>query len=210
MNGGGAAGLSLTQLLLSIGIKNLIVGDTKGAIFRGRKENMNGMKTKIAEITNPKNEEGDLPSILKGADVFVGVSAAGALKGEWIKNMNSKPIILALANPVPEIMPDEAKKSGAFIVCTGRSDFKNQVNNSLAFPGIFRGTLDVKSKEINQEMKLAAAKAIAGLILEYELTVDYVIPSALDTRVPVLVAMAVAEAAISTGVARADIDPSNV
>lgn len=161
-------------------------------------------------MTNPNLEKGDLSQIINGCDIFVGVSVAGALKKEFVSKMNSKPIIMALSNPVPEIMPDEAKKAGAYVICTGRSDFKNQVNNSLAFPGIFRGTLDVQAREINLEMKLAAAKAIASLIPDYELNEDYVIPNALDTRVPVLVATAVAETAIKTGVAGVNADIENV
>lgn len=206
VNGGGAAGLSITTLLLKIGIKNIIICDTKGAIYKNRPVNMNKQKDELAELTNPHNEKGSLEECIKGADIFVGVSAGGALKAEWVKTMNEKPLILAMANPVPEIMPDEAKKAGAFIIGTGRSDFKNQVNNSLAFPGIFRGALDVRAKDINLDMKMAAANAIAGLIPDYELTPDYIIPSSLDTRVPVAVAKAVAEAAIKTGAARIQID----
>ncbi|KAL4510723.1 hypothetical protein ABPG72_004877 [Tetrahymena utriculariae] len=210
VNGGGAAGLSITTLLLKIGIKNIIICDTKGAIYKNRPVNMNKQKDELAELTNPSNIQGSLEECIKGADIFVGVSAPGALKAEWIKTMNEKPLILAMANPIPEIMPDEAKKAGAYIVGTGRSDFKNQVNNSLAFPGIFRGALDVRAKDINLDMKMAAANAIAYLIPDFELTPDHIIPSSLDTKVPVAVAKAVAEAAIRTGAAHIKIDTAQV
>lgn len=210
VNGGGAAGLSITTLMLNIGIKNIVICDTKGAIYTTRTQNMNQQKHELASLTNPHNETGSLEEVLKGADVFIGVSAANALKKEWIPHMNAKPMILAMANPVPEIMPEEALKAGAFIVGTGRSDFKNQVNNSLAFPGIFRGALDVRASQINLEMKMAAAYAIANLIPEYELSPDYIIPSSLDTRVPVAVAKAVAEAAMKSGVARINVDLAQV
>lgn len=171
---------------------------------------MNKQKEEFASITNPNMIKGTLEECIKGADIFIGVSAGNALKPEWIKTMKDKPMILAMANPVPEIMPEEALKAGTFIMGTGRSDFKNQVNNSLAFPGIFRGTLDVGAKEINLEMKMAAAHAIADLVRDDELTPEYIIPHSLDTRVPIAVAKAVAEAAIKTGVSRVKTDSAQV
>ncbi|EGR27409.1 malate dehydrogenase, putative [Ichthyophthirius multifiliis] len=206
VNGGGAAGLSITTLLLGIGIKNIIICDTKGSIYKNRPINMNKQKDELAELTNPQNVIGSLEECVKKSDVFIGVSAAKAFKPEWVKTMNEKSMILAMANPEPEIMPADAKKEGAYIVGTGRSDFKNQVNNSLAFPGIFRAALDVRAKEINLEMKMAAAQAISQLIPDYELSPDNIIPSSLDTRVPIAVAKAVAESAMKTGVARIKCD----
>jgi len=202
MNGAGAAGMSITELLFNLGVKNLVMCDTKGAIYKGRKSNMNKYKNRIAEISNPNLEKGDLSEVIKGADVFIGVSTAGALKPEMVKTMNDKSIVYALANPVPEIMPDEAKAAGAYIVATGRSDFPNQVNNSLAFPGIFKGALSIRSRKITMGMKEAAAKGIANLVSESELNRNHIIPSALDRRVPDLVAKFVAEVGIKEGVAR--------
>jgi len=210
INGGGAAGISITELMLHAGAKNVVVCDTKGAIYKGRPTNMNPFKDYIASISNPNNEKGDLPEILKGADFFIGVSVAGALKPEWIKNMNEKPVIFALANPIPEIMPEEAKKAGAFIVATGRSDFKNQVNNSLVFPGLFRGAIDIRARKITMRMKMAAAIGIASLIKEQDLNPDFIIPGALDPQVPLLVAKKVAEAGIEEGVARKIVNPELV
>lgn len=206
VNGGGAAGLSITLLLLMIGVKNIIICDTQGAIFKGRKYNMNKNKDQLAELTNPLLISGSLKEVIKGSDVFVGVSAGKTLTEPMVKSMGVKPIVFALANPIPEILPYEAKNAGAFIVATGRSDFKNQVNNSLAFPGIFRGVLDVRAHSITLEMKMAAAKAIAGLVHPDNLSPDYIIPNALDSSVPIAVAKAVAEAAIKGGVAMEKID----
>jgi malic enzyme len=195
MNGAGAAGLSVTELLITYGAKNLVICDTTGAIYAGREKNMNPYKNKLANMTNPQREQGLLNEVIKGSDVFIGVSAPKTLTEEMIKSMNEKPIIFALANPIPEIMPDEAREAGAYIIATGRSDFKNQVNNSLAFPGIFRAALDTKCRKISLNMKLAAAKSIAYLIKEEELNPDFIIPDSLDSRVPVAVANAVAEVA---------------
>ncbi|MFC0274929.1 NADP-dependent malic enzyme [Metabacillus herbersteinensis] len=202
VNGAGAAGIAITKLLLSMGVKDIIMCDTKGAIFKGRKNGMNSMKESIAEHTNKNNVEGLLDEVIKGNDVFVGVSVAEAVTAEMVQSMNKDAIIFAMANPIPEIMPEVARVAGAAVVGTGRSDMPNQVNNVLAFPGIFKGALQVHASEINEEMKLAAVYAIANLITAEELTCDYVIPHAFDNRVVEAVANAVADAAIKTGVAR--------
>jgi malate dehydrogenase (oxaloacetate-decarboxylating) len=201
-NGAGAAGVAIVKLLLNMGVKDVLLCDTKGIIYKGRPVGMNKFKEEMASITNKEQKQGLLEDALEGADVFVGVSAAGAVTKEMIRSMNDHPIIFAMANPVPEIMPEEAKEAGALVVGTGRSDFPNQVNNVLAFPGIFRGALDVRAKEINEEMKVAAVYAISGLINREELNADYVIPDPFDPRVAKHVAKAVAAAAINTGVAR--------
>lgn len=201
-NGAGAAGVAIVKLLLNMGVKDVLLCDTKGIIYKGRPVGMNKFKEEMASITNKEQKQGLLEDALEGADVFVGVSAAGAVTKEMIRSMNDHPIIFAMANPVPEIMPEEAKEAGALVVGTGRSDFPNQVNNVLAFPGIFRGALDVRAKEINEEMKVAAVYAISGLINSEELNADYVIPDPFDPRVAKHVAKAVAAAAINTGVAR--------
>lgn len=202
VNGAGAAGIAITKLLLSMGVKDIIMCDTKGAIFKGRKNGMNSMKDSIAELTNKNNSEGQLEEVIKGTDVFVGVSVAEAVSAEMVESMNKGAIIFAMANPIPEIMPEIARLAGAAVVGTGRSDMPNQVNNVLAFPGIFKGALQVHASEINEEMKLAAVYAIANLIAADELSFDYVIPHAFDKRVVEVVTNAVAEAAIKTGVAR--------
>ena len=202
VNGAGAAGQAITRLLVSLGVQDILLCDTKGAIYEGRPEGMNPFKDDIAKITNRQMHKGSLAEVLKGADVFVGVSVAGCVTEDMVRSMADDPIIMAMANPTPEIMPELAHKAGARIVCTGRSDYPNQVNNLLAFPGIFRGALDVRAKEINEEMKLAAAHAIASLISEKELAPDHVITSPFDPRVAPAVAKAVAKAAIETGVAR--------
>jgi malate dehydrogenase (oxaloacetate-decarboxylating) len=202
VNGAGAAGVAIVKLLLRMGVKDVILCDTKGIIYEGRPVGMNPFKDEMAKITNREKKQGTLADALVGADVFVGVSAAGAVTKEMVRSMHRDPIIFAMANPVPEIMPDEAKEAGALVVGTGRSDFPNQVNNVLAFPGIFRGALDVQAKEINEEMKLAAVNAIAGLITAEELNADYVIPDPFDPRVAAHVAAAVAKAAIDTDVAQ--------
>jgi malate dehydrogenase (oxaloacetate-decarboxylating) len=185
-----------------MGVKDVILCDTKGIIYEGRPVGMNPFKDEMAKITNREKKQGTLADALVGADVFVGVSAAGAVTQEMVRSMHRDPIIFAMANPVPEIMPVEAKEAGALVIGTGRSDFPNQVNNVLAFPGIFRGALDVRAKEINEEMKLAAVNAIAGLIKDEELNADYVIPDPFDPRVAAHVAAAVAKAAIETDVAQ--------
>ncbi|WHY67382.1 malic enzyme-like NAD(P)-binding protein [Neobacillus sp. SuZ13] len=202
INGSGAAGVAIAQLLNRFGVYDVILCDTKGAIYENRKYGMNSIKEKIARQTNRNNAEGSLEEVIVGADVFVGVSVAGAVTKEMILTMRRDAIIFAMANPVPEIMPDEAKAAGAKVIGTGRSDFPNQVNNVLAFPGIFRGALDVQATEINEEMKKAAVYAISSLISEEELSEDYVIPNPFDERVASAVAKAVATAAVEIGVAR--------
>lgn len=200
-SGAGAAGIAIIKLLISHGLENVILCDRKGAIFEGR-EDLNKEKEEISKITNKNKEKGALSDVIKGADVFIGISAPNCLTKEMVQTMNKDAIILAMANPVPEIMPDLAKEAGARIIGTGRSDFKNQINNVLAFPGIFRGALDVRASQINEEMKIAAAYAIANYIKQEDLNEDYIIPSALDKKVTSCVAKAVSEAAIKTGVAR--------
>ncbi len=200
-SGAGAAGIAIIKLLMSMGLQNVIMTDRTGAIYKGR-EGLNPIKTEMAEITNKNMEKGTLAEVIKGADVFIGVSAPGTLTKEMVQTMAKDPIIFACANPIPEIFPDEAKAGGAAVVSTGRSDFPNQVNNVLAFPGIFRGALDVRASDINDEMKVAAAYAIAGLVGEDELCADYILPAAFDSRVKDAVAKAVAEAAVKSGVAR--------
>ncbi|AZV58531.1 malic enzyme-like NAD(P)-binding protein [Clostridium sp. AWRP] len=202
VNGAGAAGTAITKLLIKMGTKNVILCDTKGAIYKKRPIGMNKFKDEMAEITNPNLQKGTLADVLKGADVFLGVSVANCVTEEMVKSMNKDSIIMAMANPNPEILPDLAIKAGAKVVCTGRSDFPNQVNNVLAFPGIFRGALDVRASEINDEMKIAAAYAIAELVSEEELKPDYIIPNAFDLRIAPKVAAYVAKAAIDTGAAR--------
>ncbi|MCU6599002.1 NAD-dependent malic enzyme [Peribacillus frigoritolerans] len=202
VNGAGAAGVAIVKLLLQVGVKDVMLCDTRGVIYKGRLNGMNKFKEEMANLTNKKQMQGTLADALIGADVFVGVSAAGAVTQKMIGSMNENPIIFAMANPVSEIMPDEAKAAGALVVGTGRSDFPNQVNNVLAFPGIFRGALDVQAKDINEEMKLAAVYAIAELILEEDLQADYVIPDPFDPRVVNHVASAVADAALRTGVSQ--------
>ncbi len=211
INGAGAAGQAIARLLFSYGIQTVVLCDTTGAVYEGRTENMNPYKDSLAKVSNRQKEKGSLAQVIKGKDIFIGVSAPGSLTPEMIKSMNADPVIMAMANPVPEILPDDAKAAGARIVCTGRSDFPNQVNNLLAFPGIFRGALDVRAKEINEEMKIAAAGAIASLIPESELNETNIIASPLDPRVAPTVAAAVAKAALDTGVARrTDLTPEDV
>ena len=202
MNGAGAAAISIARLLLTAGFKNITLCDRKGAIYEGRTEGMNPVKEEMAKVTNLDKKEGSLADMLVGADVFIGVSAPGAVTTEMVKTMNKDAIVFACANPTPEIFPDDAKAGGARVVSTGRSDFPNQINNVLAFPGIFRGAFDVRAKEINDEMKLAAAEALAELITAEELSEDYIIPKAFDKRVGPAVAKAVADVARKTGVAR--------
>ena len=199
--GAGAAGIAIIKLLISMGLKNVIMCDRKGAIYKGR-EGLNKEKEEMAEISNQNMEKGSLADVIKGADVFIGVSAPGTVTPEMIKTMAPNPILFPMANPTPEIMPDEAKAAGAAVIGTGRSDFPNQINNVLAFPGIFRGALDVRASDINDEMKVAAAYAIANIITDEERNAEYIIPNPFDKRVAKAVAEAVAKAARDTGVAR--------
>ena len=200
-SGAGAAGIAIIKLLMAMGLKNVIMTDRNGAIYKGR-EGLNRIKEEMAAITNFNMEKGSLADVIKGADIFIGVSAPGTLTKDMVKSMAKDAIIFACANPTPEIFPDEAKEAGARVVSTGRSDFPNQVNNVLCFPGIFRGALDVRASEINDEMKIAAAKAIAGLVSDEELNEEYILPKAFDRRVKDAVATATAEAAKKTGVTR--------
>lgn len=202
VNGAGAAAISITRLLLSAGVRDVTLCDRSGIIYKGRAEGMNEIKKEMAEVTNPRGLKGTLADAVAGADVFIGVSAPGVLTQEMVKAMARDAVIFACANPTPEIFPDEARTAGARVIATGRSDFPNQINNVLAFPGIFRGTFDVRASDINDEMKIAAAEALAGLISEEELNEDYIIPAAFDPRVGQAVAEAVAEAARKSGVAR--------
>ena len=200
-SGAGAAAISITKLLLSAGFTNIVMTDRKGAIYEGR-EGLNWIKEEMAQVTNRNKETGLLADVIKGADVFIGVSAPGTLTTEMVKTMNKDAIVFACANPTPEIFPDDAKAGGARVVSTGRSDYPNQINNVLAFPGVFRGTFDVRASDINEEMKMAASEALASLISDEELNEDYIIPKAFDPRVGPAVAKAVAEAARRSGVAR--------
>ncbi len=200
-SGAGAAAIAIVKLLLSAGFKNVVMTDRTGAIYAGR-EGLNWIKKEMAEVTNLQKETGKLADVIKGADVFIGVSAPGTLSTEMVKTMNKDAIVFACANPTPVIFPDDAKAGGAKVVSTGRSDYPNQINNVLAFPGIFRGTFDVRASDINEEMKMAAAMALANLISDEELNENYIIPAAFDERVGPAVAKAVAEAARATGVAR--------
>ena len=199
--GAGAAGIAITKLLMSMGLKNVILADRQGAIYEGR-DGLNTEKAEMAKISNRLMKKGSLAEIMKGADVFIGVSGPNLVTEEMVASMAPNPMIFAMSNPTPEIMPELAKKAGAAVVGTGRSDFPNQINNVLAFPGLFRGTLDVRASDINEEMKVAAAQAIASLVSDEELTAEYIIPKAFDKRVGPVVAAAVAEAARKTGVAR--------
>lgn len=209
-NGAGAAGMAIIKLLENFGVKEIIMCDSNGAIYEGRPRNMNSVKAVVAKKTNPNRLKGSLEDVIEGADVFIGVSVGGALTVEMVKKMAKDPIIFAMANPDPEINPDEAKKAGARVIGTGRSDYPNQVNNVLAFPGIFRGALDVRATRINERMKMAAVKAIASLIPEEKLNEDYVIPEPFDPAVAPAVAKSVAKAAIETGVARLIVDPEEI
>ena len=202
MSGAGAAAISICRLLISAGFRDVTLCDRRGAIWDGRAEGMNPVKEEMAKITNPEKRKGSLAEVLRGADAYIGVSAPGLLTGEMVKSMAPGAIVFACANPTPEIMPDEAKAAGAKVVATGRSDFPNQINNVLAFPGVFRGAFDVRASDINEEMKIAAAHALAGLVGEDELSADYIIPKAFDPRVAKTVAAAVADAARKSGVAR--------
>ena len=200
-SGAGAAAIAIVKLIMSAGVKNVIMCDRKGAIYKGR-EGLNWIKEEMAEVTNLGMKKGSLADVMAGADVFIGVSVPGTVTTEMVKTMNKDAVIFACANPTPEIFPDDAKAGGALIVATGRSDYPNQINNVLAFPGIFRGTFDVRASDINEEMKMAAADALAGLVSEEELSVEYILPKAFDPRVGKTVAEAVAKAARMSGVAR--------
>jgi len=206
--GAGAAGIAIIKLLMSMGVKDVIMCDRRGTIYEGREEGMNQEKEEIARITNRGMIKGSLTDAFKGADVFIGVSGPGLVTKEMVAAMNPGAIVMAMANPTPEIMPEEAKEAGAAVICTGRSDFPNQVNNVLAFPGLFRGTLDVEATDINEEMKVAAAYAIASQVTEEELSPEYVIPKAFNPNVGPAVAAAVAKAAMESGVAKKQVDPA--
>ena len=201
VNGSGAAGIAITKLLMKTGLKNVILCDTKGAIYEGR-DNLNPIKQEMSLISNREMKKGTLADVIKGADVFIGVSAPGVLTKEMVETMAKDPIIFAMANPVPEIMPEDAKAAGVAVMATGRSDFPNQINNVLAFPGIFRGALDVRARDINDDMKLAAAYAIADIVTDAERSAEYIIPNSFNTQVTPAVAKAVADAAKKSGVAR--------
>lgn len=202
INGAGAAAIAIAKLLLSAGVEDLTLCDSRGTIYAGREVGMNEIKTEIAQITNPRGVRGKLADAVKGVDVFIGVSAPGVLTGDMVRTMASDPVIFACANPTPEIFPEEAKAAGAKVIATGRSDFPNQINNVLAFPGIFRGAFDVRASDINEAMKIQAAYALADLVDKNLLSEDYIIPAAFDPRVGPAVAKAVAEAARESGVAR--------
>ena len=210
VNGAGAAGIAVTKLLMTLGVKDAILCDSKGAIYEGRPFGMNPYKDEIAAVTNRSKLQGQLGDVIRGADVFIGLSAAGCVTREMVASMAKDAAIFAMANPVPEIMPDEAKAGGAKVIATGRSDFPNQINNVLAFPGLFRGALDARASAINEEMKLAAVYAISDIVTESELSPDYIIPGPFDTRVAPAVAAAVAKAAMETGVARVKVDPEEI
>ena len=202
MNGAGAAAIAIAKLLIAAGAKDVVLCDRTGIIYKGRQAGMNWIKEEMAEITNPRGLQGKLADAMVGADVFIGVSAPGAVTGEMVRSMAENAIVFACANPTPEIFPEDAKAAGAAVVATGRSDYPNQINNVLVFPGIFRGAFDVRASDINEEMEMAAADALASLISDEELNADYIIPAAFDPRVGAAVAKAVAEAARRSGVAR--------
>lgn len=210
VNGAGAAGIAVTKLLMVLGVRDVVLCDSKGAIFEGRTYGMNPYKEEIAKTTNRRKLSGKLADVIKGADVFIGVSAAGCVTREMVESMAKDAVVMAMANPVPEIMPDEAKAAGAKVVATGRSDFPNQINNVLAFPGVFRGALDARATAINEEMKLAAVYAISDIVTEDELSAEYIIPGPFDPRVAPAVAANVAKAAQSSGVAQVNVSPEEV
>ena len=210
VNGAGAAGIAVTKLLMTMGVKDVILCDSKGAVYESRPHGMNPYKEEIAAVTNRRKVQGSLAEALRGADVFIGLSVAGCVTREMVASMAKDAVVFAMANPVPEIMPDEAKAAGARGVATGRSDFPNQINNVLAFPGVFRGALDARATAINEEMKLAAVSAISDIVTDEELSEEYIIPGPFDARVAPAVAAAVARAAMETGVARVKVDPEQV
>ncbi len=205
VNGAGAAGIAIVKLLHTMGVEDIILCDTKGTIYKDRPAGMNKIKDEVAQFTNKEQKKGTLADVMRGSDVFIGVSVEGAIDTEMVKSMNTDSIIFAMANPMPEIMPEEAIAAGAKVIGTGRSDFPNQINNVLAFPGIFRGTLDVRASEINEEMKIAAVYAIASLISESELKPEFIIPNPFDPRVAAVVSESVKKAAIESGVARIEL-----
>jgi malate dehydrogenase (oxaloacetate-decarboxylating) len=208
-NGAGASAIATAKLLIMAGARNIVVCDTKGAVFKGRSVGMNLIKEELAEITNPDRLQGSLIEVLKGADIFIGLSGPNVLNQDMVKSMASEPVVFAMANPDPEIHPEEAKAAGAAVVATGRSDFPNQVNNCLAFPGIFRGALDIRARAINDAMNIAAAHAIAELVGK-DLAPGYILPNALDFRVPPAVAEATARAGLETGTAQIHVEPERV
>ena len=210
VNGAGASATAVTKLLLSMGIENIIMCDTTGAIYRGRTTKMNDFKENIASITNPENLQGTLADVIKGCDVFIGLSVGNVVTQDMVRSMAKDPMIFAMANPTPEIDPALAREAGASVIGTGRSDYPNQINNVLAFPGVFRGALDTRATDINEEMKVAAAMGIAGLIEQEELKPDYIIPGPFDPRVAPAVAAAVARAAMDSGVATIKVDPEEI
>jgi malate dehydrogenase (oxaloacetate-decarboxylating) len=210
VNGAGASAIAVSKLLISVGVGDVILCDTTGIIYKGRAKGMNWIKNEMAEITNAENVRGSLVDAMRGRDMFIGLSVAGAVKPEMISIMNKAPIVFGLANPTPEIFPDDAKKAGASICATGRSDLPNQVNNSLAFPGIFRGALDTRAKQITDQMKIAAAHAIASIVTDSELNPNLIIPKGMDFRVAPKVAAAVAKVAMETGQARQMVDVATV
>ncbi|MGE0201897.1 MAG: NADP-dependent malic enzyme [Candidatus Melainabacteria bacterium] len=210
VNGGGAAALSVSKLLMKAGVQHITICDSQGAIYKGRPHGMNPFKDEIAEITNLERQQGKLADVMKGADMFLGLSVPKVVDQAMVKSMAPNPIIFALSNPTPEIMPDEAYAAGARVVATGRSDFANQVNNSLAFPGIFRGALDVQARQVTDDMKVAAAFAIADMVSEEQIAENVIIPAAFDFRVPPAVARAVAKAAMDGGVARKPMNPDEI
>lgn len=210
VNGAGASAVAVTKLLLSMGVKDIVMCDTTGALYKGRQERMNPSKEEIARLTNPQGIQGTLADAVQDRDVFIGLSAGNVLSQDMVRSMAAEPIIFAMANPVPEIDPALAKEAGAKIIGTGRSDYPNQINNVLAFPGVFRGALDTRARAINEEMKIAAAYGIAGLIGQDELSPEYIIPRPFDPRVAPAVAAAVAKAAMETGVARLKVDPQEI
>ncbi|WP_353894099.1 malic enzyme-like NAD(P)-binding protein [Proteinivorax hydrogeniformans] len=210
VNGAGASAISVTKLVIGLGVKNIIMCDRQGSIYQERQQSMNKYKEEIARITNPNNEKVSLDEAMENADIFIGLSAGNVVSEEMVSKMAKDPIVFAMANPTPEIDPALAKKAGAKIIGTGRSDYPNQINNVLAFPGIFRGALDTRASDINEEMKIAAAKAIADLIQNEELSEEYVIPNPFDPRVAPMVAKRVAQTAMDTGVARIKVDPDEV
>jgi malate dehydrogenase (oxaloacetate-decarboxylating) len=210
VNGAGASAVAVTKLLLSMGVKDIVMCDTTGALYKGRQERMNPSKEEIARLTNPQGIQGTLADAVQDRDVFIGLSAGNVLSQDMVRSMAAEPIIFAMANPVPEIDPALAKEAGAKIIGTGRSDYPNQINNVLAFPGVFRGALDTRARAINEEMKIAAAYGIAGLIGQDELSSEYIIPRPFDPRVAPAVAAAVAKAAMETGVARLKVDPQEI
>jgi malate dehydrogenase (oxaloacetate-decarboxylating) len=210
INGAGAAGIAVCKLLMTLGVNDIILCDSKGAVYEGRTEGMNPYKEEMAKITNRQKLSGKLADVMKGADVFIGLSIAGCVTREMVSSMAEDPMIFAMANPIPEIMPDEARAAGAKVIATGRSDFPNQINNVLAFPGVFRGALDARATDINEEMKLAAAYAISEIITDEELDPEYIIPAPFDERVAPAVAASVAEAAESSGVARMKVSPEEI